>query len=193
MIVEKYSLLPEYNLATIFAMDNILSTQGIMVMLLVAYGLAMWTFLTNAPKVYTVMVSDIKIAQKFYEGLLKLNAADIPLHYYYTPTKNISTPATVDPLHMSVDYTSMGGMDMDTKYGLWYQLKKNTQLHIISGASYGYNNRPRHVCFDNHCLKTILLKIQAKRLRYKVRCKQPLNFLVKDIDERTIEIVEVKN
>ena len=117
MIVEKYSLLPEYNLATIFAMDNILSTQGIMVMLLVAYGLAMWTFLTNAPKVYTVMVSDIKIAQKFYEGLLKLNAADIPLHYYYTPTKNISTPATVDPLHMSVDYTSMGGMDMDTKYG----------------------------------------------------------------------------
>ena len=193
MIVEKYSLLPEYNLATIFAMDNILSTQGIMVMLLVAYGLAMWTFLTNAPKVYTVMVSDIKIAQKFYEGLLKLNAADIPLHYYYTPTKNISTTATVDPLHMSVDYTSMGGMDMDTKYGLWYQLKKNTQLHIISGASYGYNNRQRHVCFDNHCLKTILLKIQAKRLRYKVRCKQPLNFLVKDIDERTIEIVEVKN
>lgn len=193
MIVEKYSLLPEYNLATIFAMDNILSTQGIMVMLLVAYGLAMWTFLTNAPKVYTVMVSDIKIAQKFYEGLLKLNAADIPLYYYYTPTKNISTPATVDPLHMSVDYTSMGGMDMDTKYGLWYQLKKNTQLHIISGASYGYNNRQRHVCFDNHCLKTILLKIQAKRLRYKVRCKQPLNFLVKDIDERTIEIVEVKN
>ncbi len=193
MIIEKYLLSSTYNLGIVFAMNDIFSTQGIMVMLLVAYGFAMWTFLTNAPKVYTVMVSDIKIAQKFYEGLLKLNAADIPLHYYYTPEKNLGTLATVDPLHMSMNYTNTSNISLDTKHGLWYQLKNNTQLHIISGASYGHNHRQRHVCFENRCLETILLKIQAKRLKYRMRSKQPLNFLVKDIDERIIEMVEVKN
>ncbi|MDA0867720.1 MAG: glyoxalase-like domain protein, partial [Cyanobacteria bacterium] len=39
-------------------MDSLLSTQGIMVMLLVAYAGAMWMFLSSAPKVHTVMVSD---------------------------------------------------------------------------------------------------------------------------------------
>lgn len=193
MVVEKYLLLSTYNLGIAFSVDNIFSTQGIIVMLLVAYGFSMWAFLTNAPKVYTVMVSDIKIAQKFYEGLLKLSAADIPLHYYYTPEENLGTLATADPLYMSMNYTSMSGLNPNRTYGLWYQLKKNTQLHIISGASYGHNNRQRHICFDNRCLETILLKVQAKRLRHKVRCKQPLNFLVKDIDERIIEMLEIKN
>ena len=53
------------------ALDSLFSTQGIMVMLLVAYAGAMWMFLSSAPKVYTVMVSDLQNAQRFYEGLLE--------------------------------------------------------------------------------------------------------------------------
>lgn len=49
-------------------LDSLFSTQGIMVMLLAAYAVAMWMFLTSAPKVHTVMVSDLEIARQFYEG-----------------------------------------------------------------------------------------------------------------------------
>ncbi|NEQ28850.1 MAG: glyoxalase-like domain protein, partial [Microcoleus sp. SIO2G3] len=35
-------------------LDGLLSTQGIMVMLLAAYAGAMWMFLTSAPKVHTM-------------------------------------------------------------------------------------------------------------------------------------------
>ena len=41
-------------------LDMLVSTQGIMVMLLVAYAGAMWAFLSSAPKVHTVMVSDLR-------------------------------------------------------------------------------------------------------------------------------------
>ncbi|HEY9647231.1 MAG TPA: hypothetical protein V6C88_12715, partial [Chroococcidiopsis sp.] len=64
-------------------LDGLLSTQGIMVLLLIAYAGAMWMFLTSAPKVHTVMVSDLELARRFYEGMLDLPAADVPLHYYY--------------------------------------------------------------------------------------------------------------
>ena len=53
-------------------LDSLLSTQGIMILLLVAYAGAMWMFLTSAPKVHTVMVSDLEVARQFYEGLLNL-------------------------------------------------------------------------------------------------------------------------
>lgn len=71
--------------------------------------------------------------------------------------------------------------------------QKNTQLHVIAGASTGYKERQRHVCFDRDCLEDILLKIQSRRLRYKIRRDRPLNFLVKDIENRTIEMAEVSN
>jgi len=64
-------------------LDALVSTQGIMVMLLVAYAGAMWAFLSSAPKVHTAMVSDLDMARRFYEGVLSLSAADVPLHYYY--------------------------------------------------------------------------------------------------------------
>ena len=60
-------------------LDALVSTQGIMVMLLVAYAGAMWAFLSSAPKVHTVMVSDLDTARQFYEGMLSLSAADVPL------------------------------------------------------------------------------------------------------------------
>src|SRR5918997_3937403 len=81
-------------------LDSLFSTQGIMVMLLAAYAVAMWMFLTSAPKVHTVMVSDLEVARQFYEGLLNLAAAGVSLHYYYNYEQTLGT-AAIDPLYMS--------------------------------------------------------------------------------------------
>jgi hypothetical protein len=175
-----------------FGLDSIFSTQGIMVMLLVAYAGAMWLFLSSAPKVHTIMVSDLSIAQKFYEGLLNLPAADVPLHYYYNYEQSLGIGG-VDPLYLSANRSATGNTSFNASEGLWYQLKKNTQLHIIAGASIGDRDRQRHVCFDRDCLEAVLMRVQSRRLRYKIREERPLNFLVKDLEERTIELVEVNN
>ncbi len=170
--------------------DSLFSTQGIMVMLLMAYGGAMWMFLTSAPKVHTIMVSDLEVARQFYEELLSLPVADIPLHYYYNYEQTIGASA-MDPLYMSTNPELTSPSDFNSSEGLWYQLKKNIQLHIISGASLGEKNRQRHVCFDRDCLDEVLLRVQSRRLKYKIRRDRPLNFLVKDYRERVIELVEV--
>jgi hypothetical protein len=169
--------------------DTVFSTQGIMVMLLVAYGVAMWMFLTSAPKVHTVMVSDLNIAKQFYEGLLDLPIAEVPLHYYYNYEQGLGATA-IDPFYMGNTTTTMS---RNTSEGLWYQLKKNTQLHIIGGASLGEKKQQRHVCFDTECLEELLLRVQSRRLKYKIRREKPLNFLVKDFDNRVIEMAEVSN
>lgn len=189
-----YSDMPMINYIGAFlppiALDSLFSTQGIMVMLLVAYAGAMWMFLSSAPKVYTVMVSDLQTAQQFYEGLLDLPAADVPLHYYYNYEQAMGAGG-MDPLYTSAmpgGTTTLNGAD-----GLWYQLRKNTQLHIIAGASGGYKDRQRHVCFDHDCLEALLMRVQSRRLKYKIRRDKPLNFLVKDIDNCTIEMAEVSN
>ncbi|HEY9697941.1 MAG TPA: VOC family protein [Trichocoleus sp.] len=174
-------------------LDSLLSTQGIMVMLLIAYAGAMWMFLTSAPKVYTVMVTDLELARQFYEGMLGLPVADVPLHYYYNYEQTLGT-AGIDPLYGS---TASLGRPVAQSYqqseGLWYQLRKNTQLHIISGASLGHRNRQRHVCFDHDCLEQLLLRVQSYGVKYKIRRDKPLNFLVKDLDGRVIEMAEVDN
>jgi energy-coupling factor transporter transmembrane protein EcfT len=175
-------------------LDTLLSTQGIMVMLLAAYALAMWMFLTSAPKVHTIMVTDLETARQFYEGLLNLPTADVPLHYYYNYEQTMGNNM-IDPFYMSsnptiaADRTSFG----DQPQGLWYQLKKNTQLHIVGGATTGYKDRHRHVCFDHDCLEQILMRVESRRLKYKVRRNKPLNFLVKDNADRVIEMAEVSN
>ncbi|RMF24517.1 MAG: glyoxalase-like domain protein [Cyanobacteria bacterium J083] len=173
------------------ALDSLFSTQGIMVMLLVAYGGAMWMFLTSAPKVHTIMVSDLNRAREFYEGLLNLPVADVPLHYYYNYEQSMGT-AGLDPLYLAAN-PEIKSNAFNQPDGLWYQLKKNAQLHVIGGASAGYNNRQRHVCFDRDCLEEILWRVQARRLKYKIRQERPLNFLVKDINNQTIEMAEVAN
>jgi hypothetical protein len=185
------TIIPHY-LGAFLPIDSVFSTQGIMVMLLAAYGLAMWMFLTSAPKVYTVMVSELEVAQQFYQGLLELPVADVPLHYYYNYEQTLGT-AGIDPLYMSTTPSNTATASLRNADGLWYQLKKNTQLHIIPGASYGTKNRQRHVCFDHDCLEEILMRVQSRRLKYKVRRNKPLNFLVKDIEERVIEMAEVDN
>jgi catechol 2,3-dioxygenase-like lactoylglutathione lyase family enzyme len=173
--------------------DTLFSTQGIMVMLLGAYAAAMWMFLSSAPKVYTIMVSDLQIAKGFYEGLLNLPVAEVPLHYYYNYEQTLGTTGFDTVYFSNPPQVSSGKSALNSPEGLWYQLKKNTQVHIISGASLGYKNRQRHVCFDRDCLEQILLRIQSRRLKYRVRREKPLNFLVKDLDEKIIEMAEVSS
>ena len=169
-------------------LDSLMSTQGVMVLLLVAYAGAMWMFLTSAPKVYTIMVSDLETARQFYEGMLQLPAAEVPLHYYYNYEQTLGTTG-IDPLSMS----NLGGTagSMATPDGLWYQLKKNTQLHIISGASLGHRSRQRHVCFDHDCLEQVLMRVQMNGIKHKIRRDKPLNFLVKDYEGEVIEMAEI--
>lgn len=173
-------------------LDSLFSTQGIMVMLLVAYAGAMWMFLTSAPKVHTVMVSDMDTARRFYEGMLDLNTADVPLHYYYNYEQSLGT-AGLDPMYMSASMGRPADQSYASPDGFWYQLKKNTQLHVIGGASLGHNNRQRHVCFDHDCLEYLLMQVQTRGLRHKLRRDKPLNFLVKDYDGEVIEMAEISN
>ena len=173
--------------------DSVFSTQGVMVMLLAAYAVAMWMFLTSAPKVHTVMVSDLNVARQLYEGLLDLPAADVPLHYYYNYEQTLGATG-IDPLYMSTNLGSRSAtQELGSSDGLWYQLMKNTQLHVISGASYGPKDRQRHVCFDHDCLEQLLMRVELRGIKFKIRTEKPLNFLVKDLDGRVIEMVEVKN
>ncbi|WP_008319334.1 hypothetical protein [Leptolyngbya sp. PCC 6406] len=168
---------------------DVFSTQGIMVMLLVAYAGAMWMFLSSAPKVHTVMVSDLELARRFYEGMLRLPAADVPLHYYYNYEQTLGT-AGLDPMLAASNFGGQG-TPYNSPDGLWYQLKKNTQLHIVGGASRGHGNRDRHVCFDHDCLEQLLMRVQTRGIRHKIRREQPLNFLVKDYDGQVIEMAEI--
>ncbi|NES93686.1 MAG: glyoxalase-like domain protein [Desertifilum sp. SIO1I2] len=172
-------------------LDSLFSTQGIMVLLLVAYAGAMWMFLTSAPKVHTIMVSDLDVARQFYEGLLNLPVAEVPLHYYYNYEQTLGTTG-IDPLYMSAGgMGSLGTQSLDRPDGLWYQLQKNTQLHVISGASLGKKDRQRHVCFDHDCLEQVLMRVQLRAIKHKIRRDKPLNFLVKDLEGRVIEMTEV--
>lgn len=171
-------------------LDSLFSTQGIMVMLLAAYAGAMWMFLTSAPKVHTVMVSDLEVARQLYEGLLDLPAAEVPLHYYYNYEQTIGATG-IDPLYLGS--TPTYNRTNNAAEGLWYQLKKNTQLHVITGASLGNKNQQRHVCFDRECLEMILLRVEMRGLKFKIRSRKPLNFLVKDYERRVIEMAEMAN
>lgn len=170
-------------------LDSIMSTQGIMVMLLVAYAGAMWMFLKSAPKVYTVMASDLEVARGFYEGMLNLPAAEVPLHYYYNYEQTLGT-AGLDPMYLGGASLANSG-SMAAPEGLWYQLRKNTQLHVVVGASLGDRNQQRHVCFDHNCLEYILMRVQLEGLDHKIRREKPLNFLVRDYDNQVIEMAEI--
>jgi hypothetical protein len=171
-------------------LDSIMSTQGIMVMLLVAYAGAMWMFLKSAPKVHTIMVSDLEVARQFYEGMLNLPVAEVPLHYYYNYEQTLGT-AGLDPMYMAGVGSMTNPNTIGSPDGLWYQLRKNTQLHVISGASLGHRDRQRHVCFDHNCLEYILMRVQMSGVKHKIRREKPLNFLVKDYDEQIIEMAEI--
>ncbi len=179
-------------LASIWASlgDGVFSTQGIMVMLLTTYAGAMWMFLKSAPKVYTIMVSDLEIAKQFYEGMLNLSSADIPLHYYYNYEQSLGSTG-LDPMYMSS--TPMRTLPQSGAEGLWYQLRKNAQLHIVTGANIGDGGRERHISFDRDGLEQVLMRVQTRGLKYKIQQERPLGFLVKDYDGRVLELCEMRN
>ncbi|NJK40544.1 MAG: glyoxalase-like domain protein [Acaryochloridaceae cyanobacterium SU_2_1] len=173
-------------------LDGLFSTQGVMVMLLAAYAGAMWMFLSSAPKVHTLMVSDLDRARQFFEGELQLRIAEVPLHYYYNYEQTLGLSG-VDPIYMSADLGRPALQRFNGTDGFWYQLKKNVQLHVIGGASIGEKNRQRYVCFDHDCLEQILIKVQTRYVKYKIRREKPLNFLVKTYEGCVIEFSEVSN
>jgi len=37
------------------------------------------------------------------------------------------------------------------------------------------------------------MRVQLRGVKHKIRSERPLNFLVKDLDDRVIEMTEVKN
>lgn len=187
----KHILFTPTTLGSFLPLDSLFSTQGIMVMLLAAYAGAMWMFLSSAPKVHTIMVSDLEIARDLYQGLLDLPAAEVPLHYYYNYEQTIGATG-IDPLYLGSSPTYPSKMNAPTE-GLWYQLKKNTQLHVITGASLGNKNQQRHVCFDRDCLEMILLRVETRGLKFKIRNRKPLIFLVKDYEGHVVEMAEVAN
>ncbi|NJM27696.1 MAG: glyoxalase-like domain protein [Pseudanabaena sp. RU_4_16] len=170
-------------------MDFLFSTQGVMILLLGAYAAAMWMFLTSAPKVHTVMVSDMDQAKVFYEGQLQLPNADVPLHYYYGYDQGLG--ATVDPMYLPREARSTRTKSQYATEGLWYQLQKNAQLHIVPGAKTIDFKRSRHVCFNRDCVEKVLLRIQTRGIKHKIVSENPLQFLVKDPDGRVIAIEEI--
>jgi hypothetical protein len=176
--------------------DAMFSTQGVMVILLSVYAGAMWMFLTSAPKVHTVMVSDIDHARDFYSGLLELAKADVPLHYYYGYEQSLSVVG--DPIYLptearagAVASRSANRSNLEHE-GLWYKLQKNSQLHIVPGSRRGESSRDRHICFNRDCVEQILMRIQILGIKHKIRREQPLEFLVKDLEGQIFEIAEVK-
>lgn len=170
-------------------MDFLFSTQGVMILLLGAYAAAMWMFLTSAPKVHTVMVSDMDQAKVFYEGQLELPNADVPLHYYYGYDQGLGS--SVDAMYLPMDARSTRTKSQYATEGLWYQLQKNAQLHIVPGAKMSDGKRSRHVCFNRDCVEKVLLRIQTLGIKHKILSEEPLQFLVKDPDGRVIAIEEI--
>ncbi len=173
--------------------DAMFSTQGVMVILLSVYAGAMWMFLTGAPKVHTVMVSDMDLAREFYSGMLELSKADVPLHYYYGYEQSLSVVG--NPMYLPTEARSTRATNRSNleHEGLWYKLQKNSQLHIVPGSRKGESNRDRHICFNRDCVEQILLRIQILGIKHKIRREQPLEFLVKDSEGQIIEIAEVKS
>ncbi len=162
--------------------DSLLSPQGVMVLLLVGYGTALWLFLRGAPKIYTVMASDLEVARWLYEEDLGLERAEVPLHYYYNYEQALGL---TDPL---ITTQRPGGVPPG---GFWYQLRKNTQLHLIGGARPAEQGWVRLVCFDRDCLDWLLLRGQMRALPCKIVQERPLRYLMRNSGGETVEFVEV--
>ncbi|MFS8900485.1 hypothetical protein NW845_03755 [Synechococcus sp. H60.2] len=141
-------------------LEALLSTKGLMFLLLSAYGGAMWTFLSGAPRVYTIIVPDLEQARGFYEKVLRLPEAELPLQYYYGYEQSVVSSGLGSP-YFPGDIGLSSRLDakarptstpLDTP-GLWYQLSDTVQLHVIPGSTdpyaasvpYGSPSRPSSV------------------------------------------------
>lgn len=163
-----------------FPLDGLISTPGIMVLLLVGYVGAMWYFLRTAPRVHTILVSDLEAARRFYGDSLDLTPALVPLDYY----------AQTDPMLGSFGLYGNPALATPESDSLWYQLRRRTQLHVAVGARPGDSDR--HVSFDREALSLILRRVEARGLRYRILREQPLRFQVRDRDERVLEFEQLQ-
>ncbi len=186
-------------------LEILLSTKGLMFLLLSAYGGAMWTFLSGAPRVHTIVVSDLEQARQFYENVLKLTEAELPLYYYYNYEQSMAATG-FDSIYFPG--TIAGSRDfrpapptIPEEPGLWYQLNENTQIHVISGslgardsqyAKYGQPETRRHTTSERDSVKALLKYVLKNRIPHSVRSQNPLTFWVKDQQGQIVEITEVK-
>lgn len=200
--------------------EILLSTKGLMFLLLSAYGGAMWTFLSGAPRVYTLIAPDLEHARRFYEEHLKLPEAELPLQYYYGYEQGLmgSTfdaayyPGDINPRRFDYPRTAPPSSDNP---GLWYQISDNVQLHIVPGntdiadsssqygaSAYGQRGqatatattvRLRHTSFEKEAVKALLKYITKQKISHSVRSENPLVFWIRDAAGQIIEIAEVKS
>ncbi|MCF2970456.1 hypothetical protein L1047_04500 [Synechococcus sp. Nb3U1] len=137
-------LTPPGMMLPLIPLEILLSTKGLMFLLLSAYGGAMWTFLSGAPRVHTIIVPDLEQARGFYEKVLKLPEAELPLQYYYGYEQSMVS-SSLGSVYFPGDIglsprfdsrsrptTTPPQVDMP---GLWYQLSDNAQLHVIPGVT----------------------------------------------------------
>ncbi|WP_448379956.1 VOC family protein [Gloeomargarita sp.] len=162
--------------------EGLVSPQGVMVLLLVGYATALWLFLRSAPKVYTLMTSDLEAARALCEVDLGLPRAEVPLHYYHHYEQALGL---TDPL---ISPQRPGGTP---PAGFWYQLRKNTQLHLIGGARPGAQGQVRLVGFDRDCLDWLWLRAQMRALPGEILQEHPLRYWLRGRDGHTLELVEV--
>jgi catechol 2,3-dioxygenase-like lactoylglutathione lyase family enzyme len=152
-------VIPPGLMLPLIPLEVLLSTKGLMFLLLSAYGGAMWTFLSGAPRVHTIIVPDLEQARGFYEKVLKLPEAELPLQYYYGYEQSMVGyslgsayfPGDIglSPRFDAKARPTSGPTQLDTP-GLWYQLSDNVQLHVIPGSTdpyggsgpYGSTSRP---------------------------------------------------
>lgn len=180
-------------LLPLIPLSVLLSTKGLMFLLLSAYGGAMWTFLSGAPRVFTILVPNLDEAKPLYEKLLQLPEAELPLHYYYGYEQSLGS---FDTGYLAGDLAMNARRSTavaDTP-GLWYQLSDTTQLHIMVGESKERGTYPRHVSFEREGVKAILKHIQKLgSVPYTVRGEKPFVFWVRNPEGKVIEFAEAQD
>lgn len=199
-------------------LEVLLSTKGLMFLLLSAYGGAMWTFLSGAPRVYTIIVPDLEQARGFYEKVLRLPEAELPLQYYYGYEQSM-VGSSLGSAYFPADIGLSSRLDakarststpLDTA-GLWYQLSETVQLHVIPGTTDPYGSlsrtpfvpaygaaagrssgvRYRHTTYEREALKALLKRINKQGIRSSVRSEKPFVFWVRDHQGQIVEFAEI--
>lgn len=159
-----------------------------MVMLLLGYGAALWAFLKTAPKVYTLMVSDLEVARQFYADALGWRPAAAPLQYYHDYERSLGLG---EPAFQPLAALKQSG-NQPSEQDLWFQVKRQAQVHLIAGARRGPQGEERHVALDADGLALILRRTQGRGLRVRIRQEKPLQFQVKDLAGRVIDLSAAK-
>jgi len=211
-------VIPPGLMLPLIPLEVLLSTKGLMFLLLSAYGGAMWTFLSGAPRVYTIIVPDLEQARGFYEKVLRLPEAELPLQYYYGYEQSM-VGSSLGSAYFPADIGLSSRLDakarststpLDTA-GLWYQLSDTVQLHVIPGTTDPYGSlsrtpfvpaygaaagrssgvRYRHTTYEREALKALLKRINKQGIRSSVRSEKPFVFWVRDHQGQIVEFAEI--